>query len=117
MDVQSGVLQNQPGQRVLPALPDDSQRHLHGLFKRDDMHGGDVQQRVCVERKFVRAAELRRRTIPERQFLRILPVGAVVRGRHGDIVSALFVNFRRQRQVYRLFRFGGLHSRFLQRRL
>ena len=117
MDMQSGVLQNQSGQRVLPALPDDSQRHLHGLFKRDDLHGGDVQQRVCVERKFVRAAELRCRTIPERQFLRVLPVGAVVRGRHGNIVSALFLAVRRQRQVYRVFRFRQLYFRFLQRRL
>ena len=81
------------------------------------LHFCNMFRRICVERERLRAAELRGGAICERQFVRRVPVGNVVQRRHGDFLFALFKSLRRKRQMHRLFRFGQLHRRFLQRRL
>ena len=94
------------------------ERNLHGMRGgRVGLHFCNMFGGVCVERERLRAAELRGGAICERQFVRRVPVGAMVKGRNGDFLLAVFKPFRRKRQMRLLFGFWQLHRRFLQRRV
>ena len=112
------MVQRRDGDFLLALFkPFRRQRHLHSLFGGGKLYRRFLQRRVQGKRRVVRASDLSRGAIRQRQFVRRVPVGSMVQRRHGNFLLAFFKPFRRQRHLHSLFGGGDLFGNFLQRRL
>ena len=94
------------------------ERDVQGMrIEQTGVHFCDVFRRVCVEWERMRAAELCGGAIRQWQLVRRVSVGAMVQRRDGNFLFALLKHRHHKRQMHRLFGFGRVHRRFMQRRI